>query len=112
MEEFKFQLIGEGNGNPLQYLCLENPMDGEALYATVHGVAKSWTRLSDFTFLLLFPIYVTSDKLFAFCGCTFYLGIIIDTVAENLASVHLYQTENAELCRSRKEWFYYLATVG
>ena len=35
---------------PLQYFCLENPMDGEAWYAAVHGVAKSWTRLSDFTF--------------------------------------------------------------
>jgi len=34
---------GEGNGNPLQYSCLENPMDGEAWLATVHGVAQSWT---------------------------------------------------------------------
>ena len=41
---------GEGNGNPLQYSCLENSMDGEAWWATVHGVAKSRTRLSDFTF--------------------------------------------------------------
>ena len=41
---------GEGNGNPLQYSCLENPMDGGAWWATVHGVSKSWTRLSDFTF--------------------------------------------------------------
>ena len=38
------------NGNPLQYSCLENPMDGEAWWATVHGAAKSQTRLSDFTF--------------------------------------------------------------
>ena len=38
---------GEGNGKPLQYSCLENPTDGEALQATVHGVAKSRTRLSD-----------------------------------------------------------------
>ena len=35
--------IGEGNGNPLQYSCLENPMDGGAWWATVHGVAKSRT---------------------------------------------------------------------
>ena len=42
---------GEENGNPLQYSCLENPMDGEAWWATVHGVAKSQTRLSDFTSL-------------------------------------------------------------
>ena len=41
---------GEGNGNPLQYSCLENPMDGGAWWATVHGVAKGWTRLSNFTF--------------------------------------------------------------
>ena len=41
---------GEGNGNPLQYSCLENPMYGEAWWATVHGVAKSRTRLGNFTF--------------------------------------------------------------
>ena len=41
---------GEGNGNPLQYSCLENPTDGGACWATVHGVAKSQTRLSDFIF--------------------------------------------------------------
>ena len=40
---------GEGNGNSLQYSCLENPMDGGAWWATVHGVAKSQTRLSDIT---------------------------------------------------------------
>ena len=37
--------LGEGNSNPLQYSCLENPMDRVAWQATVHGVAKSWTRL-------------------------------------------------------------------
>ena len=42
---------GEGNGNPLQYSCLENPMDRGAWWAAVHGVMKSQTRLSDFTFL-------------------------------------------------------------
>jgi len=42
--------LEEGNGNPLQYSCLENPMDGEAWWATVHGVAKSQTQLSNFTF--------------------------------------------------------------
>ena len=41
--------LGEGNGNPLQYSCLENPMDGGAWWAAVHGVSKSW-ELSDFTF--------------------------------------------------------------
>ena len=38
---------GEGNGNPLQYSCLENPMGRGAWWVTVHGVAQSWTRLSD-----------------------------------------------------------------
>ena len=46
---------GEGNGNPLQYSCLENPMDGGAWWATVHGVTKSWTQLSDFTFTFTIP---------------------------------------------------------
>ena len=45
---------GEGNGIPLQYSCLENPMDGGAWEAAVHGVTKSRTRLSDFTFTLHF----------------------------------------------------------
>ena len=47
-------LWGEGNGNPLQYSRLENPMDGGAWRAAVHGVAKSRTRLSDFTFTFHF----------------------------------------------------------
>ena len=38
----------EGNGNPLQYSCLETPMDGGAWSSTVHGVTNSWTTLSDF----------------------------------------------------------------
>ena len=45
---------GEGNGTPLQYSCLENPMDGGAWKAAVHGVAKSRTRLNDFTFTFHF----------------------------------------------------------
>ena len=45
---------GEGNGNPLQYSCLDNPIDGRSWWATVHGVAKSWTRLGDFTFTFHF----------------------------------------------------------
>ena len=45
--------IREGNGTPLQYSCLENPIDGGAWYATVHEVTKSWTRLGNFTSLFL-----------------------------------------------------------
>ena len=44
----------EGIGNPLQYSCLENPMDGGAWWAAVHGVAKGRTRLGDFTFTFHF----------------------------------------------------------
>ena len=45
---------GEGNGTPLQYSCLENPMDRGAWWAAVHGVMKSRTRLSDFSFTFHF----------------------------------------------------------
>ena len=47
-------LSSPSNGTPLQYSCLENPMDGGAWKAAVHGVAKSQTRLSDFTFTFHF----------------------------------------------------------
>ena len=46
--------LREGNGTPLQYSCLENPMDGRAWWAAVCGVAQSRTRLSDFTFTFHF----------------------------------------------------------
>ena len=42
-------ILGEGNGTQLQYSCLKNPMDGGAWWAAVHGVSRSWTRLSNFT---------------------------------------------------------------
>ena len=44
---------GEGNGNPLQYPCLENPMDRGAWQAAVHGVAKSWTRVKRLSMQIL-----------------------------------------------------------
>ena len=47
--------FGEGNGTPPQYSCLENPMDRGAWWAAVHGVAKSPTQLSNFTFTFHFP---------------------------------------------------------
>ena len=46
--------FGGGNGTPLQYSCLENPMDGGAWWAEVHGVAKSQTQLSNFSFTFHF----------------------------------------------------------
>ena len=48
------QTLGEGDGTPLQYSCLEAPMDGGAWWTAVHGVAKSRTRLGDFTFTFHF----------------------------------------------------------
>ena len=45
---------GQGNGNPLQYSCLENPMDRGAWWTAVYGIAKSQTQLSDFTFTFHF----------------------------------------------------------
>ena len=55
--EFEISIthLGEGNGNPLQYSCLENPMDEGAWWAAVHGVAKSRTWLSNFTLTFHFP---------------------------------------------------------
>ena len=54
---------GEGNGSPLQYSCLENPMDRGAWWATVHGVAKSWTQLRDSTFIF----FHNMKKLYVIC---------------------------------------------
>ena len=58
---FLFHFSGEGNGTPLQYSCLENPMDGGAWWAADHGVAKSWTRQSDFTFT--FPFHALEKEM-------------------------------------------------
>ena len=60
---------GEGNGTPLQYSCLENPMDGGAWWAAVHGVAKSQTRLSDFTFTFHFHALEKDMAAPLFCSC-------------------------------------------
>ena len=49
-----YLMVGEGNGTPLQYSCLENPMDGGAWKAAVHGVTEGRTQLSDFTFTFHF----------------------------------------------------------
>ena len=54
-------MCGEGNGTPLQYSRLENPMDGGAWWAAVHGVTKSRTRLSDFTFT--FPFHALEEEM-------------------------------------------------
>ena len=53
---------GGEHGNPLQYSCLENPMGRGAWWTAVHGVAKNWTRLSDFTFTLTVWITINCGK--------------------------------------------------
>ena len=58
---------GEGNGTPLQYSCLENPMDGGTWWAAVHGVAKSRTQLSDFTFTSHF--HALEKEMATQCSC-------------------------------------------
>ena len=71
---------GEGNGNPLRYSCLENFIDRGARWATVHGVTKSWTQLSDFHFhfslwigrLLSFPLNLLSNM-----SCCFTFSTIL-----------------------------------
>ena len=66
------------SGNPLQYSCLENPKDRGARWATVHGVAKSWTQLSDFTLhtssSYLFLQKETQDKLTTVNGFPLEVG--------------------------------------
>ena len=64
---FSLSCIGEGNGTPLQHSCLENPMDRGAWKAAVHGVSKSWTRLSDFTFTFHFNALENGDPLQCYC---------------------------------------------
>ena len=64
-----FRVLEEGNGTLLQYSCLENPMDGGAWRAAVHGVAKSWTGQRDFTFTL----GLVFDSV-SFHGIQFYLN--------------------------------------
>ena len=58
---------GEGSGNPLQYSCMENPMDRGAWWVTVYGVAKSRTRLSDFIRIYIY-IYGLQNSLFSQCS--------------------------------------------
>ena len=75
---------GEGNGNPLQYSCLENPMDGGSWWATVHGVTKGQTQLRDFSlFRFLDRIIGTITSLFVFFFYCFCFLICYYKVKEN-----------------------------
>ena len=63
---FSFSCIGEGNGNPLQWSCLENPRDGGAGWAAVYGVAQSWTRLKRLSSIYIYIYIYDKIKLRAF----------------------------------------------
>ena len=94
---------GEGNGNPLQYSCLENPIDRGAWWPTVHGVAKSWTRLSDFTFTFTFSDY----QYFLLFGLH-SLNFSLVRVYQMLKSLNFWLTENIFYTHSQKifHWEY------
>ena len=76
---------GEGNGYLFQYSCLENPLDRGAWWATDHGVAKSWTRLSDFTFTFTFIVSL-SDFL-----------ISVDVTFSNRPEVHFISSQPVQV---------------
>ena len=92
--------VGEGNGNPFQYSCLENPMDGGAWWAAVHGVAKSWKRLSDFTFTFTFmhwrrkwqppPVFLPggSQGQGSLVGCRLWVYTELDTIEATWQQQH------------------------
>ena len=69
---------GEGNGSPLRYSCLENPTDGGAWWATVHGVAKSWTGLSDVTFTFSLSPDIPKNNFIPFTSDEFRIGYLQD----------------------------------
>ena len=72
---------GEGNGYPLQYSCLKNPMDRGAWWATVHGVAQSQTRLSDEHFQFFHKRSLVSEQVIS---CAWNMGGEIGLMEERL----------------------------
>ena len=109
------QYTGEGNGNPLQYSCLQNSMDGGAWQATVHGVAKSQTRLSDFTFFLQFLLeneMATHSSVLAWripmdrgaWWATVYGAAELDTTKQR-TYIHTYSIRNILVYRIQKSLY-------
>ena len=74
---FSLSCIGEGNGNPLQCSCLENPRDGEGWWAAVYGVTQSWTQLSDLTFTSVWD-ECNCAVVWVFFGIAFGIGMKTD----------------------------------
>ena len=124
-------MVGEGNGTPLQYSCLENPMDGGAWWAAVRGVSKSRTQVSDFTFTFHFhalekemathfsvlawripgtgepggPPSMGSHRV-GHDWSNLAAATFSDTVSPFLVSVALYQDD---ICKPLKQWFLFLS---
>ena len=93
---FSLSCIGEGNGNPLQCSCLENPRDGGAWWATVYGVAQSWTRLKRLNSSSsgVFPVHA---------GCGYQIMAPHGSLGLRLARPHLSLTHlwrRTPACRS------------
>ena len=85
---------GEGNGSPLQYSCLENPMDGGAWQATVHGVTKSWTRLSDS------PFHALNSVTFCFYFYQFYTISYLVTF-EWILNIFIFMSLFSIVCKAK-----------
>ena len=96
LQEFT-QTHGEGDGNPLQYSCLKNSMDRGAWRATVHGVAKSWTRLSDFTHTHMSIESVMPSNHLILCRTLLLLLSIFP-------SIRVFSNESAFCIRGPKYW--------
>ena len=95
---------GEGNGNPLQYSCLENTMDRRAWKAVVHGVGKSWTWLSLKQVLFLYDItvYMFWFRFISFRVAKMYLSLYFPLLKQNIIDTyHLY-----DLCASQTTFIY------
>ena len=79
-------MTGEGNGNPLQYSCLEKPMDGGACSARVHGVTKSWTQLNDFSFFLLLVMANRGYSSLRFSGFSLQSFLLLQSMGSRPSS--------------------------
>ena len=86
----------EGNGNPLQYSCLENPMGRGAWWDAVHGVVKSRTRLSDFTFTLSDMSVATVALLFFICIKYLFPSFHFDSMCVSKPEVSPYRNHIVE----------------
>jgi len=98
LSDFHFSLscIGEGNGNPLQYSCLENPRDGGAWWAAVYGVTQSRTRLKRLS---------SSSSSVVWEICEFYYMCVRSTFTEQILDIRIYF--RAHLSSNQKDCFYY-----